>query len=61
MCEGGCCCCGPRRHHGHHGMGMGYHLPLMDVDEEIKMLEEYKEALAKRLEKVNKRIEALKR
>ena len=60
MC--GECCCGPGHHHGHHehGICMGYHLPLMDVDEEIKMLEEYKEALAKRLEKVNKRIEALK-
>ncbi|MEM2106152.1 MAG: DUF5320 domain-containing protein [Candidatus Bathyarchaeia archaeon] len=35
-------------------------MPLMDVDEEVKMLEEYKEALTKRLEKVNKRLEALK-
>jgi len=41
-------------------MGMGYHLPLIDVQEEIKMLEEYKEALTKRLEQVNKRIEGLK-
>jgi ubiquinone biosynthesis protein UbiJ len=40
---------------------MGYHMPLMDVNEEVKMLEEYKEALTKRLEKVNKRLEALKR
>jgi tetrahydromethanopterin S-methyltransferase subunit B len=34
---------------------------VMDVEEEIKMLEEYREALAKTLEKVNKRLEALKR
>jgi hypothetical protein len=42
-------------------MGMGYPFPLMDVEEEVKMLEEYKEALTKHLEKVNKRLEALKR
>jgi hypothetical protein len=42
-------------------MGMDYPLPLMDVEEEVKMLEEYKEALTERLEQVNKRIEALKR
>ncbi len=34
---------------------------LMDVDEEIKMLEEYRDALNMRLEKVNKRLSALKR
>lgn len=34
---------------------------LIDVEEEIKMLEEYKEALMKELERVNKRLEALKR
>jgi len=66
MCGGDCCCGCSGRHHGHHGhhepgIGMGYHLPLMDVEEEVKMLEEYKEALTKRLEKVTKRIEALKR
>jgi hypothetical protein len=33
----------------------------MDVEEEIKMLEEYREALTRILEKVNKRLEALKR
>ncbi len=56
-------CCREGQHHEHHGYGicMGYHMPLMDVDEEIKMLEESKEALNKRLEKVNKRLEALKR
>lgn len=63
MCGENGCCCGPRHYHGHHGprMGMGFPLPLMDVEEEVKMLEEYKEALTERLEKVNKRIEALKR
>jgi hypothetical protein len=35
--------------------------PLMSVDEEVRMLEEYKEALTKQLEKVNKRLEILKR
>lgn len=34
---------------------------LIDVEEEIKMLEEYKEVLTKKLEKVNKRLEFLKR
>jgi len=34
---------------------------LVSVDEEVKMLEEYKETLTKQLEKVNKRLEALKR
>ena len=63
MCGENGCCCGPRHHHGHHEprMGMGYPLPLMDVEEEVKMLEEYKGALTKQLEKVNKRLEALKR
>jgi len=55
MCEGNCFC-GIVRHHGHHRprMGMDYPFPLMNVDEEIKILEEYKEALTKRLEQVNK-------
>lgn len=57
-------------HHGHHehgmsmgGMGMEMESPvsLMDIDEEIKMLEEYRDALNMRLEKVNKRLEGLKR
>jgi len=57
------CGCDTGHHHGDHGprMGMAFPLPLMDVEEEVKMLEEYKEALTKRLEQVNKRIEALKR
>jgi prefoldin subunit 5 len=41
-------------------MRMGFPWPMMDVEEEIKMLEEYKEALTKELEKINKRLEALK-
>jgi len=63
MCEGNCGCGGVESHHQHHGprMGMGYPFPLMDVEEEVKMLEEYKEALTKRLEQVTKRIEDLKR
>ena len=61
MC--GCCCnYGMEGHHEHkHEHHMGLPFPLMDVEEEIKMLEEYREALTKRLEKVNKRLEALKR
>jgi hypothetical protein len=35
--------------------------PLMSVEEEVKELEELKEALEDRLNKVNKRLEALKR
>jgi hypothetical protein len=34
---------------------------LMSVEEEVKELEELKEALEDRLNKVNKRLEALKR
>src|SRR5665647_3723637 len=60
-CDSGCGC-GMHHHRGHHGhsigMGMGMSMeppvPLMDVDEEIKMLEEYKDALNTHLEKVNK-------
>jgi hypothetical protein len=45
------------------GMGMSIEppVPLMDVDEEIKMLEEYRDALITHLAKVNKRLEGLKR
>jgi hypothetical protein len=62
-CGCGCSCgctCGTHHHHGH-GMGMEPPVPLMDVDEEIKILEEYKDALNTHLEKVNKRLEGLKR
>jgi len=64
MCR---CCCemeGHNHHHMHehkHIHHAGFPWPIMDVEEEIKMLEECKEALTKRLEKVNKRLEALKR
>lgn len=50
--------------HGHTistGMGVEPPLPLMDVDEEIKMLEEYRDTLTVHLEKVNNRLNALKR
>lgn len=55
MCGNSCC------HPTHERRHADFPWPLMDVEEEIKMLEEYKEALTKRLEKVNKRLEALKR
>ena len=60
MCDE--CGCGSKNHHheGHHRQLMGFP-PLVSVDEEVRMLEEYKEALTKQLEKVNKRLEALKR
>jgi hypothetical protein len=40
---------------------MDFPFPLINVEEEIKMLEEYRETLTSQLEKVNKRLEALKR
>ncbi len=59
------CTCGThhKHHHGHHGHWSDMESPvsLMDVDEEIKMLEEYRDALNMRLEKVNRRLSALKR
>ncbi len=50
-------------HHRHHGHWSDMESPvsLMDVDEEVKMLEEYKDALSARLEQVNKRLAGLKR
>ena len=64
MC-GYLCCCGMERYHSpsehKHVHHIDFPWPIMDLEEEIKMLEEYKEALTKRLEKVNKRLEALKR
>jgi hypothetical protein len=51
----------PHHEHGHEPWHIGFPWSIMDVEEEIKMLEEYKEALTKKLEKVNKRLEALKR
>jgi len=58
--------CGMEGHPSYHehrcGEGpMCFSWQVMDVEEEIKMLEEYREALAKTLEKVNERLEALKR
>ena len=61
------CRCGCGGHEGHHGWHghhwrlMGYAVPMMSVEEEVKILGEMKEALEKRLETVNKRIELLKR
>ena len=59
--------CATQHHHVHHGhwisaeMGMESPLPLMDLDDETKMLEEDRDAFTFHLEKVNKRINALKR
>jgi hypothetical protein len=67
-CGCSCGCCGDHRHHHwHHEPGMGMRIslespvPLMDITEEMKMLEEYKDALTKQLERVNKRLEGFKR
>lgn len=45
---------------GHHRQFMDFPL-LISVEEEVKELEELKEALEDRLNRVNKRLEALKR
>ncbi len=64
------CGCGYRgeRYEGHHagygglhGHRMDFGFPLMSIEEEVKTLEEIKEALEKRLKNVNKRLEILKR
>lgn len=63
-CTCGCCAQHHHRHHGHwmdKGVGMEAPVPLMDVDEEIKILEEYRDALTVHLDKVNKRLDGLKR
>lgn len=53
---------GGHHHYEHrHEHRMCSPLPIMDLEEEIKMLEEYKEKLTRKLEKVNKRLEILKR
>ncbi|MFP3984733.1 MAG: hypothetical protein ACLFU9_02025 [Candidatus Bathyarchaeia archaeon] len=56
------CGCGPRHryHEGHHRPFMGFP-PLMSVEGEVKLLEELKETLEDRLNKVNERLETLKR
>ncbi|MEM2104289.1 MAG: DUF5320 domain-containing protein [Candidatus Bathyarchaeia archaeon] len=63
MCRHHCCCETDGHHHRHKHERVHHGFPwlIMDVEEEIRMLEEYREALTKRLEKVNKRLEALKR
>ena len=48
-------------HRWHYWLDTGYYMPLVSIEDEIKELEEYKEALEKQLEKVKKRLEALKR
>jgi len=62
MCR--CCCETEGRHthheHRHEHEPMIFPWSMMDVEEEIKMLEEYKESLTKELEKINKRLETLK-
>ena len=63
MCR--CCCCEMEKHHPHYKhkceyWSMGFPWSIMDIEEEVKMLEEYKEALTKELEKINKRLESLK-
>jgi len=56
------CGCGPRYcHHGEQHHPYMDFPPLISVEEEVKTLEELKEILEDRLDKVNKRIEALKR
>jgi len=44
-----------------HRRGFNYPMPLISVEEEVKELEEYKEALQNQLERVNKRLQDLKR
>lgn len=58
MC-GDCYCHGHEKHHRRMCHTL-FPMPLMDIEEEVKLLEEYKEALTRQLEKVNKRLEALK-
>jgi hypothetical protein len=63
-----CCGCG-REYHGrhpayiecHHGEWAGFFPHLMTVEEEVKSLEEYEDALEKRLQEVKERLQALKR
>ena len=56
------CGCGPRSHnHGGHNRSVMNFPPLMSVEEEVKTLEELKETLEDRLNKVSKRLEDLKR
>jgi len=59
MCCG--CECEPGQYRGSHHRPFMSFPPLISVEEEVKTLEELKEILEDRLDKVNKRIEALKR
>ena len=59
--------CRPYGHGGYHCYCIqpshrhGFWPSTLTVEEEVKELEEYREALEKELEKVRKRLEALKR
>jgi len=56
------CGCGSRNcHYEEHHRSLMEFPPLMSVEEEVKTLEELKETLEDRLNKVSKRLEALKR
>ena len=59
-----CCECGcglqGHNHEGHNRPIMNFS-PFMSVEEEVKSLEELKETLEDRLNKVSKRLEDLKR
>jgi hypothetical protein len=50
--HGHCCCIPPPNRHG-------FWPSVLAAEEEVRELEEYKEALEKELEKVKKRLEAL--
>lgn len=62
MC--GCCHRWIIEHHFHHRPKHIHHMhplwPIMGVEEEIKVLEEYKGALERELEKVKRRLETLR-
>lgn len=47
-------------HHKPHIHHMRLLWPIIEVEEEIKMLEEYKETLERELEKVKRRLETLR-
>ena len=56
------CGCGPKSHnHGGYNRPFMNFPPFMSVEEEVKSLEELKETLEDRLNKVSKRLEDLKR
>jgi hypothetical protein len=55
------CGCFGREHRFYPLHCHGFWPPLISVEEEIRELEEYREALEKELDKVKKRLDALKR